>query len=64
MQRNKVFNMLHDKLVFEILRNKLKLEFNKSQTLTLSVRLLCTYVLTKERNFFVDSLKGVRKVWV
>ena len=43
MQRNKVFNLLHDKLVFEILRNKLKLDFNKSQTLTLSVRLLCTY---------------------
>ena len=63
MQRNKVFNMLHDKLVFEILRNKLKLEFNKSQTLTLSVRLLCTYLLKKE-TFFVDSLKGVRKVWV
>ena len=63
MQRNKVFNLLHDKLVFEILRKKLKLEFNKSETLTLSVRSLCTYFLKKE-TFFVDSLKGVRKVWV
>ena len=63
MQRNKVFNLLHDKLVFEILRKKLKLEFNKSETLTLSVRSLCTYLLKKE-TFLVDSLKGVRKVWV
>ena len=64
MQRNKVFNMLHDKLVFEILRNKLKLDFNKSQTLTLSVKLLCTYFRKKKKTFLVDSLKGVKKVWV
>ena len=62
MQRNIVYSMLHDKMVFEKLRNKLKLEFNKSQTLTLSVRLL--YTCFRKKNFLVDSLKGVKKVWV
>ena len=60
MQRNKVFNMLRDKLVFEILKNKLKLDFNKSQTLTLSVRLLCTYLLKKE-TFLLILSRGSEK---